>query len=71
MPSNEAIELLENVLSSVNESERWQYRYNDIIKSKKAEIEKQITAEKRKIEDYGKKDTSKLEELKDELKKIR
>ena len=67
MPSNEAIELLENVLSSVSESERWQYRYADALKKKREDLKKKIENEKKKIEYYGK-DPSKLKELEKELK---
>ncbi len=66
MPSNEAIELLENVLSNINESERWQYRQADSIKKKRDDLEKQIEAEKKKVEFYGK-DPGKLKELKEKL----
>ena len=66
MPSNEALELIESVLTSVNEADRWQYRYADIQKKKKDELEKQIAAEKKKVEYYGK-DPSKLKKLEDEL----
>lgn len=42
MPSNEAIEILENVLSSVSESERWQYRLGDIREEQKERERKRV-----------------------------
>jgi hypothetical protein len=63
MPSNEALELVESVLTSVSESERWQYRHADLINKKQADLDKKIENEKKKVEYYGK-DPSKLEELK-------
>ena len=69
MPSNETLELLENVLSSVSESERWQYRQADLIKKKRDDLDKKIENEKRKVEYYGK-DPATLEYLKKEKSKI-
>ena len=62
--SNEAINIVESVLSSVNESERWQYRYADMQEKKLKDINKQIKNERKKIEEYGK-DRTKLDELLD------
>ena len=63
MPSNEAIELIESVLTSVSESERWQYRYDDLINKKKADLEDQLENEEKKIVYYGKKDQSKYKKI--------
>ena len=67
MPSNEAIELLESVLSSVNESERWQYRHADLLKKKQADLEDQLEDEEKKIIYYGKKDQSKYKKIGNDL----
>ena len=69
MPSNEAIDLLENVLSNISESERWQYRDADIANKKIAELNKQIDDEEKKIEYYDK-DPSKQKELIRKLRKV-
>ena len=54
MPSNEAIELLESVLSSVSESERAYYRIYDIYQKKINDLDNQIKNEEKKVEYYGK-----------------
>jgi hypothetical protein len=42
MPSNEALDLLESVLSSISESERWQYRIGDIREKQKERERKRV-----------------------------
>ena len=66
MASNEAIELIEQVLG---ESERWQYRQADLLNKKRDDLDKKIENEKKKVEYYGK-DPDKLEELEWEKSKI-
>ena len=70
MPSNETIELLENVLSSVSESDRAYYRIYDIYKNKLNDLNRQIANEEKKVEYYGK-DNNKLFELKKEKDALR
>jgi chromosome segregation ATPase len=74
MASNEAMELLENVLSSVNESERAIYRALDIEQKKLQqeinELEDERTKERKKVEEYHK-DPNRYYEIMNELEKKR
>lgn len=54
MPSNETLELIESVLTSVSESERAYYRIYDIYQKKINDLDNQIKNEEKKVEYYGK-----------------